>query len=419
MHQGGIIETQTGEWWGFSMMDHNSVGRLLCLSPVTWKNGFPYMGLPGNLTRTPLTWVKPNTGFSSEPEAPYERSTEFSESKLKPVWQWNHVPVDSCWSLTELKGYLCLRSLPAKSFWRARNSLTQRAIGPESYATTELDGEKLKSGDRAGLALLNYPYAWIGLVRNDTGYEVRQFDQRTNKTDVKKINTHIVWLRIHCSFDSEYAWFSFSTDGKTFNPVGEKFIMVFQLRTFQGVRFALFNYNDEGREGGTAAFNNFEVYEPRPYGLTKPIPYGKIITLRSTADSTILVNWNNCLRPVSPRNKTAGSAVSRFLVVRRDSGRIALKSESDGGFITVIGTGKMSEVRIEKKDAGKASTFQWEDMQGGDLMLLSLKTNRYLFVDPHQGSLCSADSPGTRPGRRFGSCFIWKIKPQAVDMDLH
>src|SRR5690606_31364591 len=74
MHQGGIVQTPAGEWWGFSMMDHNSIGRLTCLSPVTWKDGWPYFGLPGNLLRTPRTWVKPKTtsrGAESPPFAPY------------------------------------------------------------------------------------------------------------------------------------------------------------------------------------------------------------------------------------------------------------------------------------------------------------------------------------------------------------
>ena len=31
------------------MMDYNSVGRLTCLSPITWQDGWPYFGLPGNL----------------------------------------------------------------------------------------------------------------------------------------------------------------------------------------------------------------------------------------------------------------------------------------------------------------------------------------------------------------------------------
>ena len=73
------------------------------------------------------------------------------------VWQWNHVPDDTKWSLSERAGYLRLHSLPASDFWNARNSLTQRAMGPESSVTTELDASGLKAGDVAGLALLNSP----------------------------------------------------------------------------------------------------------------------------------------------------------------------------------------------------------------------------------------------------------------------
>ncbi|MFH0992449.1 MAG: glycoside hydrolase 43 family protein [bacterium] len=408
LHQGGIVQTQTGEWWGFSMMDHNSVGRLLCLSPVTWENGWPYFGLPGNLTRSPQTWIKPQTGFASTPKAPYERSDDFSGPTLKPVWQWNHVPVDANWSLIKLKGYLLLRSLPAEDFWHARNSLTQRAIGPESIVTTEVDAEELKDGDIAGLGLLNYPYAWIGITRTDGGYSIQQFDQRTNKLQSERIIAARILFRVHCNFDTEYASFSYSIDGKTFLPFGEQFIMAYQLKTFQGVRFALFNYNARGMEGGTAAFNTFDVTELRPYGLTTPIPYGETVSFMNLADSSVLVNWKNILRPISYSNPLAKTVASHFNVIDRGNGRIALQSEVGGGFVSVTGNGGMSEVRIEKDDTGNASTFQWQDMLRGDLMLMSLKTNRYLFVDPFAGSLCSADSPGTRPDRKDGSCFTWK-----------
>ncbi len=33
LHQGGIVDTPAGEWWGWSMMDYNSLGRLTALSP--------------------------------------------------------------------------------------------------------------------------------------------------------------------------------------------------------------------------------------------------------------------------------------------------------------------------------------------------------------------------------------------------
>ena len=130
MHQGGIVDTPTDEWWGFSMLDSNSIGRLIALSPVTWVDGWPYFGLPGNLGRTPRIWVKPNTGATDSPHAPYRRDDNFSGPALEHVWQWNHVPVDGKWSLTEPTGFLRLHSLPAENLWAARNTLTQRAVGP-------------------------------------------------------------------------------------------------------------------------------------------------------------------------------------------------------------------------------------------------------------------------------------------------
>lgn len=407
LHQGGIVETQSREWWALSMMDHNSIGRLTCLSPVTWENGWPYLGLPGNLTKTPATWTKPQTGFTSSPQAPYERSDDFSGSTLKPTWQWNHVPVAQNWSLSTRPGYLCLQSLPAEDFWHARNSLTQRAIGPESEATTVLDGEALMDGDIAGLALLNYPYEWIGIRRESGAYEIQQFDQRTSQLERRSVRATRLWFRVHCNFDTELAQFSYSTDGATFIPLGTQVIMAYQLKTFQGVRFALFNYNVKGVEGGTAAFDSFEVNEPRACALTRPIPYNQAVTFTNLADSTILVNWNNVLRPVSASHPLAKGAASRFVVVDRGNGQIALRSDVDGGYVSVSGDGRMSQVRIERDDKKDPSTFQWQDMLRGDLMLMSLKTHRYLSVDPHAGSLCSADSPGCRPDRKDGSCFVW------------
>lgn len=408
MHQGGIVQVQSGEWWGWSMLDYNSVGRVVGLSPVTWQDGWPYFGLPGNLTRSPRTWVKPNTGFTSEPVAPFERNDDFSGPKLKNVWQWNHVPVESKWSLDERKGYLRLHSLPSETFWHARNSLTQRGIGPESYAITEIDVTHLQPGDITGLALLNLPYAWIGIVKNDNGHILQFYNQQEQKRINIQTDKNILWLRAHCNFDTDIGRLSYSFDGTTFHDIGGDIIMPYQLRTFQGVRYALFNFNTSGKEGGYADFNSFRVIEPRCKGLTRPIPNGKIITLQSLADSTILVNWRNHVRPVEINSRFAEGKATHFRVIDKGNGRIALQSLLNGGFVTVKGNGGLAEVRIEAKEKGDASLFQWQDMLKGDLMLMSLFTHRYLFADPHARSLCLANARGARPDRKCGACFVWE-----------
>jgi xylan 1,4-beta-xylosidase len=408
-HQGGIVSTNSGEWWGFTMMDHNSIGRLTCLAPVTWVDGWPYFGLPGNLTRSPRTWVKPETGHQTAPHAPYQRSDDFSGPRLQPIWQWNHAPVDDKWQLDTQARALRLHTLPAHDFFTARNTLTQRAVGPESIVTVALDVSRLQEGDVAGLALLNFPYAWLGVQRGASGMVLRMHDQLRREDIDRPLQGSRLYLRAHCDFDEEMGHFSFSTDGRTFHPLGDPVRLIFQLKTFQGVRYSLFAYNTAGREGGAAEFRRFTVDEPRAGGLSRPIPHGRRISLVSRADNTRLVVWNGMLRPVAADSPFHSPQTGVFYVHDRGRGRVALSIEPDRGFVTVTGLGVAGEVRILPQDQGEASTFQWQDMLQGDLMLMSLHTNRYLLARPHDGSLASADSPGAEPNRKEGSCFWWDV----------
>jgi beta-xylosidase len=408
LHQGGIVDTPTGEWWSFSMMDHNSIGRLTCLSPVTWTNGWPYFGLPGNLKRSPRVWVRPSAGRTSPLSAPYERSDDFASDKLKSVWQWNHVPDDSKWSLSERPGFLRLHSLPATNFWWARNTLTQRAIGPESAPTAQLDASGMKRGDIAGLALLNWPYAWIGVAREADGFAVQQFDQITGQAQRQPVKATRLWLCAYCDFDTEKATFSFSTNGTAFQPVGGEFTMVFQLKTFQGIRYSLFHYNTSGAPGGYVDFDKFTVDEPRSRGLTKPIPVGQTITLTSLGDGSVLAAKDGVLHAMPASDPAASGPAARFHVVDRKLGRIALQPASGGGFVSVSASGGSGEVKLKTGQPGDSETFQWEDMQRGDIMLMSLATHRYLVASPGSAGPVSADHPGPRPDRKDGSCFTWK-----------
>ena len=418
MHQGGIVNTPTGEWWGFSMMDYNSVGRLTCLSPVTWQDGWPYFGLPGNLRRTPRTWVKPDVGTAGNgkgtestpptpPSAPYQRSDEFNGPGLANVWQWNHLPVADKWSLTERAGFLRLHSLPAPDFWNARNTLTQRAIGPESTATVELDCASLRPGDVAGLALLNHPYTWIGVSRNTEGFELLRFDQTTGQTDRAPFTGGRVWLRAQCDFLTEKATLSYSTDGKGFHALGGEFVMIFQGRTFQGVRYSLFNYNSGNATGGHADFDRFTLNEPRPSGFTRPIPSGRTIVLENLRDKTVLVAQNGVLSAVPSTDPLAATAAARFKVVDRKLGRVSLQSLVDGNLITVAGLGKEGRVSLAPaRLTDESQSFQWTEMPCGDLLLLSLTSHRHLRVAP-DGSV-TADEPGASADRQNGASFTWR-----------
>lgn len=394
LHQGGIIQTQTGEWWGYSMQDHNSLGRVLNLAPVTWNNGYPYFGLPGNLTKSPRTWVKPDMGGNRQHPVTtmIDRNDDFSASKLGHQWQWNHFPDDSKWSLTERAGYLRLHALPAKNFFHARNSLTQRAIGPVSICTVEITTSGLKDGDIAGLALLTYPYAWIGVAKVQEGYVVRIFDYTFNneisRQTIPEVKTsrEKLHFRVYADYNTEKAQFSYSTNGKKYINLGDEFTMVYQMRTFQGVRYCLFNYNEKGAEGGYADFDNYRVDEPYNKGFRRSIPYNKRVTFRNKADNSLLLLIGN----------------EEFKVMDMGLGRVALQAK-DKRYVSVDTLGT---VVLRNTEPSKGETFQWIELEKGDLVLLSLATNRYLNVVKEKKISALITVPS--PTGRDGTSFVWE-----------
>jgi beta-xylosidase len=391
IHQGGIVDTPAGEWWGFSMMDANSVGRLTALSPVTWKDGWPYFGLPGNLGRTPRTWIKPNTGGRGSVGAPYSRNDDFSRTQLQPVWQWNHVPVDGKWSLSERPGFLRLHALPAESLWTAKNTLTQRAVGPMSTATAALETAGMRPGDVAGLALFNRPYAWIGVERAADGTSITHFDEQSGATINVRLDGNRVWLRAQCDFLRDTAQFSYSLEGKTYKNIGEPFTMAYGLVTFQGIRYSLFSFNTQSEApGGYADFDSIQIAEPHPKGLMRDIPYRRRIVLRAHGKG-----------PQQPI-RVDGQTPTSLRVVDRELGRVALRS--DLGYLSVNETG---DVALKRGRPAEGETFQWMETFSGELILMSLRTNRYLRVDPATGAL-SADAPGPRPSGDDGVRFEWQ-----------
>ncbi len=405
LHQGGIVQLENGDWWGFSMLDFLAVGRTTCLSPVTWVDGWPYFGLPGNLGRTPRTWLKPQVNATVKPHAPYTRSDNFDSGRLQPVWQWNHLPDDSQWSLR--KGRLRLNSLPAKNLYWAKNTLTQRGIGPVSVATVTLDASKMKKGDVAGLGLLNIPYEWIGIEVKDNGPVISFYDLGTDTTIEQPLKKPELHLRITGDFEHEWAQFSYSTDGQSFNDIGGRMVIPYQTKTFQGARYALFAFNRLLSKGGYAEFDNFTVDEPLA-DRSGNIPLGKTVTISNLANGHRLVaHRRKMVLSAWQGDKDFDSVNTRFRVHDRGNGKVVLEAVNGNGFMTVAGLGLSGDLRLSATETDDC-LFMWQDMLHGQCMLLSLKTNRYVGTDPASGEIYGADWPGTSASRLGGTVFQWE-----------
>jgi hypothetical protein len=286
-----------------------------------------------------------------------------------------------------------LTALPATSLWDARNTLTQRSMGPRSSPIALLDTSTMREGDVAGLALFNRPYAWIGVERMTDGTRLAVYDDQTEHTERRALAGTRVFLRADCDFIRESATFSYSLDGESYTALGPPVTLVFQLGTFQGIRYSLFAYSTAGANGGTAAFDSFRVLQPDPRGLMRPIPFGQRVRFRSTAGDFSLGMQGTAV---------VGGAPVAFRVRDMKLGRVAL--EHAGRFVSISGDGGAI---VSDQPPGEAETFQWIETPDGDLALMSLVNHRFLRLDPANRRVI-ADAPGPLPDGSDGSRFRWR-----------
>ena len=402
IHQGGIVEDQSGQWWALLMMDFHSIGRTVTLAPITWKDGWPMIGLEGNLGRAPRTWLKPNvSGNASPASVPYNRNEDFDSKELGRIWQWNHNPDDTKWGLK--KGRLRIQSMPAEQLMWARNTLTQRVIGPSSIATVELYTGGMKDGDVAGLGNINVPCSWIGVVKNGKNLILRCFEQAINDTIDTELKAEKLWLRMVGDFDNDRAHYEYSIDGTNYQQLGREMPLSYQLITFQGSRHALFAFNHKGKQGGYAEFDNFTVDEPQA-DRSGNIPYGKSFRIINLATGRpAFAQKHGLLYDTDYSDK---SMRARFRIIDKGQGQVILQCE-DGQYVFCSGYGIAGDVRLTT-DESKAEVFMWQDYLNHEFMLMSMRTHRYVGKSPTTGSPYSMDYTGSDPARRKGAVFRWE-----------
>ncbi|MGN6604897.1 MAG: glycoside hydrolase family 43 protein [Ginsengibacter sp.] len=259
IHQGALIQTQTGQWWTILFVDRGPFGRFPSLQPVTWKDGWPMIGANGKAV---TTYKKPNVG-KTYPITDLPKSDEFNEKKLSMQWGWNHNPDSTKWSLSKRPGYLRLETVSAVSnLTMARNTLTQRPFANRDQtipttATTKMDVSHMNDGDIAGLALFQQPYAYIA-VKLQKGRKFILMVNDAKTVDSVAINHSTIYLKTIASNSSGKATFEYSTDNKNFKPLGDDLNMKFSLKIFTGNKFCLFNYATQ-QTGGYVDFDWFRA----------------------------------------------------------------------------------------------------------------------------------------------------------------
>ena len=269
-HQGGLVQTQTGEYWFLHFQDKGAYGRIIHLQPVTWKDGWPVMGINDKeyCGEPVLTYRKPNVGREYSIETPVE-SDEFNAPELGLQWEW-HANPKQAWGFPSANGYLRLYGQPYPAdftnFWDIPNLLMQKFTAPEFTATTKLSAVLQNEGDKTGLIVMGWDYAYIALVKTSGGYaleyvQCKDAEQKTAENflsvvELKDLKVNLkynyktpipdagIYLRVNVESGGKCT-FSYSTDGKKYIPFRETFTA--RQGKWIGTKTGLFVLNKEER----------------------------------------------------------------------------------------------------------------------------------------------------------------------------
>ncbi|WP_430781652.1 glycoside hydrolase family 43 protein [Actinoplanes sp. G11-F43] len=269
-HQGGLVQTQNGDWWYMAFTDAFPGGRMPTLAPITWSSdGWPVLTTVNG--RWGATYPRPNLPW--RPVTPLVGADDFTGTTLGHQYEWNHNPETSRYAVGN--GLRLRTATVTNDLYSARNTLTRRIQGPSSTATIQLDYSAMTDGDRAGLAMLRDSSAWIG-IRRDNGVTrvsmtnglTMNSSWATTGTGTEAAGTNVsggrIWLRVAADIRpgaGRTATFSYSIDGSTFTPLGPAFTLNNAWQFFMGYRFGVFNYATRAL-GGAVTVNRFAVTTP-------------------------------------------------------------------------------------------------------------------------------------------------------------
>jgi beta-xylosidase len=260
--QGGLIDMPNGKWFAYLFQDYGAVGRIPFLVPVEWKDGWPTIGIDG---KVPMELDLPaSQGLIPNIVSSDEFNRNMDDPDLPLVWQWNHNPANDLWSVKERVGYLRLKTDRLDTnYIQARNTLTQRTIGPTCIGSTSLDVSNMKDGDFAGLSLLQKNYGLVGVRIEGNKKSIVMVNATTGTPEevaTVTLDQEVVHFKAECDFTNkkDVANFFYSLDGSDWKPIGTTLKMAYTLPHFMGYRFGLFNYATKNT-GGYADFDYFHI----------------------------------------------------------------------------------------------------------------------------------------------------------------
>ncbi|MDE5621402.1 MAG: glycoside hydrolase 43 family protein [Alistipes sp.] len=249
-HQGGWVEDVEGNSWFMHFVDMYAYGRVAHLQPMTWSDDdWCIIGVDRNgdgIGEPVDTYRKPACHNPMRGTATPADSDEFSGRTLGLQWQWHANPQPGWYFNNPSDGELRLYCRAHDEAWRNLadngNLLLQKVNAPTYTATTKLRFHPSYEGDRAGLMIMGYDYATVGLrlaegkILVEQNVAVKAIKKGAPEKSVASeefaasADPVDVWLRCRIERQTNddgtprmVCRFFWSRDGKRFRPIGEPF----------------------------------------------------------------------------------------------------------------------------------------------------------------------------------------------------
>ncbi len=263
-HQGGLVDTPSGEWWFLNFQSVNVLGRIIWLQPAKWENDWPVVGLDHNndgIGNPVMEYTKPNIKTVGKVDQ-IQLSDEFNGKQIGKQWQWTaNVWKDYCF-IGKGKLYIKPYQSADMNLVNAPNIITQMFPDFNFRATAKVKIQSKKGLIRGGLSVMGYECYDIGILKNgDTNQlSVRLKGEQDTLISVPKSE---LFLRLDAkgqlplplslsNLDDKYSGdvycqFSYSLDGQKYFPLGKQFKASPGIWT--GARLGLFCLEKEKSEG--------------------------------------------------------------------------------------------------------------------------------------------------------------------------
>ena len=246
--QGGIVSGPEGDHL-IMFQDSGAIGRLPVVVPFKWQDGKPV--------------------FEDEDVQECELlglcgSDDFKYG-FKEFWQFNHEPDTSLIGFDN--GYHIMTDKVSRNLFHAKNTLTQKIMGPVSEATVTIDGSELNDGDYAGLSAFQGDYAFAGITKDKENYYAVMlsntskggiWDLSEEEGDLEEkiaVGSAVLKVKIRCDFTNNTATCFIETE-EGMRQIGGPHKLKFRLDHFTGCRYAL-SYFSTVKSGGIAVFRDF------------------------------------------------------------------------------------------------------------------------------------------------------------------